>query len=301
MDKNRTALLAAVIGNSIFGFSFLFSKIGLGYAGPVVLIAFRFTVAFLMLNAIVFLGRRIRRRDGSPLVTFSLKDKPKRDILLLAVFQPIIYFIAENVGIQYTSSSFAGVIIAVIPIACIVFDITLLRSNVTRRQVICAVCSVIGVALTTAGARDMNSSLKGFLLLLVAVISGALYYVYSKKTSADYSPLERTYVMFGAGCAFYLTFALITGVHDFDGTILAPLREPAFITSILYLGIVSSVLAFLLINYASSIISISRTSLYANLTTVISILAGVVLLKERFTLCQGIGAAIILASVSLAS
>ena len=73
MDNTRKkALLAALIGNSIFGFSFLFSKIALDIASPGVLVAIRFLVAFIVLNIFVFVGRQIKRKDGSALVEFSL-------------------------------------------------------------------------------------------------------------------------------------------------------------------------------------------------------------------------------------
>lgn len=115
MKENKAALGAVITGNAVFGFSFLFSKLALAVASPAVLIAVRFTVAFLVLNAVVFIGKSIRRRDGRPLVAFSLRGKPLKNVLLLALFQPVIYFIAENYGIVYTSSSFAGILIAIIP------------------------------------------------------------------------------------------------------------------------------------------------------------------------------------------
>ena len=43
-------ILAALVPNVIFGFSFLFSKIALDYAHPLMILAIRFTVAFAVLN-----------------------------------------------------------------------------------------------------------------------------------------------------------------------------------------------------------------------------------------------------------
>ncbi len=299
MNKNRPALWAVIMGNVIFGFSFLFSKLALDLTTPEVLIAVRFTVAFAVLNLIVFVGRRLKNKAGEPLIGFSLKKKPKKYILLLALFQPIIYFIAENYGIVYTSSAFAGVIIAVIPIFGIVIDI-IMHSKVTARQLLCALASVFGVVLTTVGAADMTSSLKGIVFLLIAVLAGSLFYVFSKKTADDYSPLERTYVMFGLGSAFYIILALCSSMGRFDELIVYPISQPMFWLSILYLSVVSSVVAFLLLNFGSAYVSISKATLFANLTTVISIAAGVFILGESFSVYQVIGAAIILISVYLA-
>lgn len=301
MKNSKTqAVIAVILGNVIFGFSFLFSKLALEVTLPTVLIAFRFVVAFLVLNLIVLFGTRIKRKDGSPLVSFSLRNKPKRDILLLALFQPITYFIGEPYGILYTSSAFAGVIIAVIPIAGIIFDILFFKSKVNLKQVICSIASVLGVVITTLGAKNMNSSFKGILFLLLAVVAGALFYVFSKKSADHYNPLERTYVMFGMGSVVYVVLALVQCRGEYDKWILGAALNPMFLIGVAYLAVVSSVIAFLLLNYGSSRISVSQASMFANLTTVVSILAGVGILRETFTLQQFVGAVIIILSVYLA-
>ena len=141
-DKNThaKALGAVILGNTIFGFSFIFSKMALQVTLPSVMIAVRFVMAFITLNLIVIFGRMIKVSDGQggkkPLVSFSLKSKPLRYIILLALFQPILYFLCESYGIVFTSSSFAGTIIAIIPIAGIVFDVLIMHSNVRLRQII---------------------------------------------------------------------------------------------------------------------------------------------------------------------
>jgi len=301
MNKNKAALIAVILGNSIFGFSFLFSKLALELTIPAVLIAVRFTVAFIVLNLIVLVGRQIKNKQGEPLVKFSLRSKPLKNILLLALFQPVIYFIAENYGIVYTSSAFAGIIIAVIPIVGVILDVIIMHTRVSPRGIVCAVASVGGVVLTTVGAKDMTSSVKGVFFLLIAVLGGSFFYVFSKKSAEDYSPLERTYVMFAVGSVFYVILALISTIKDFRSLVLEPLSQPVFWVSILYLSVVSSVAAFLLLNFGSNYVSISKATIFANFTTVISIVAGVVVLKEKFTLFQGIGAAVILLSVYIAS
>ena len=93
MSTRTKALAAVILGNSIFGFSFLFSKIALDLTLPSVMLAFRFTVAFLALNLVVWIGKMTGKLE------FSLKGKPLKYVLLLALFQPGIYFIAESYGI----------------------------------------------------------------------------------------------------------------------------------------------------------------------------------------------------------
>lgn len=305
MNSRTKALMAVMLGNSIFGFSFIFSKLALQVAVPSVLIAVRFFVAFLVLNIVVIMGRNIKvdGKDGEkrPLIEFSLKDKPLKYILLLAVFQPVIYFICESYGILYTSSAFAGTIIAVIPIAGVIFDFLLMHSKVTVRQVLCAVFSAVGVVITTAGAEGMKSSVLGVLFLLGAVTGGSLFYVFSKKSGDSYSPIERTYVMFLLGFVVFGIMALVQCHGNYSELILKPLMTPQFAVSILYLSVFSSVAAFILLNYGAEGVSVSEASIFANFTTVISIIAGVVFLGERFTSFQLLGALIIIVSVYISS
>lgn len=302
MDNTRKkALLAALIGNSIFGFSFLFSKIALDIASPGVLVAIRFSVAFIVLNIFVFVGRQIKRKDGSALVEFSLKGKPRKYLILLAIFQPVIYFLAESYGIKYTSSAFAGTIISVIPLMGIVLDVLIMHIKVSKTQIGCAIGSVAGVIITTIGAKQMAGSIFGVCMLLLAVCSGALFYVFSKKASEHYNAIERTYAMFAIASVVFGAIALAECRGDHKAMLFDPLMNMAFWGAILYLAVFSSVAAFVILNYASTYISVSEASIFANLTTVISIIAGVVILKESFTIQQMAGAVIIIISVYISS
>lgn len=301
MSIHSKGLLAVAAGNVIFGFSFLFTRLALNITIPSVLVAYRFVIAFAVMNLIVIAGRIIRNKDGGPLVSFSLKGKPLKNVLLLALFQPILYFFCETYGIFYTSSAFSGTIIAIIPIMGIVFDKLLMGSNIRTKQVICAFASVAGVIITTLGAKGMKSSLLGICFLAGAVAFGALFYVFSKKSAEYYSAIERTYVMFGGGSLVFTAFALIQCEGHYTDIMLAPLTNHMFILAVLYLAVISSVGAFIFQNWGNNYVTVSEATLFANLTTVISILAGVIFLHEAFTLQQIIGAIAILISVYIAN
>ena len=293
MTTKTKAMIAVILGNAIFGLSFLFSKVILDMTVPSVLLAFRFSLAFLVLNLIVIFGK------GK--IEFSLKGKPLKNILLLAIFQPVIYFFAESYGIAYTSSAFAGTIIAVIPIAGIVCDILIMHVKVSKKQMLCSIGSVVGVAITTLGMESTKSSALGILMLFIAVLAAAMFYVFSQKAGEHYNALERTYVMFAIGSVTYVIAALVQCAGHYDTMIIPAVMSAEFWGGMIYLSVFSSVAAFMALNFGSSYIPVSQASIFANLTTVISIVAGVVVLHEAFTLPQVIGAAIILVSVYIAS
>lgn len=301
MTDSKKAILAVALGNSIFGFSFLFSKIALDHAIPSLMVAMRFMTAFVVMNIIVCAGTLIKKQNGEPLIRFSLRGKPLKYVLLLALFQPILYFIGESYGIKLTSSAFSGTIIAVIPIMGVVFDVLIMHMKVSKKQIICAVASVIGVIITTLGAQDMHYSAVGIVMLFLAVVAGSLFYVFSKKAAEHYSPLECTYVMFACASAFFVTFAAVQCAGNYRAMILPALSSGEFWIAIIYLAVFSSVVAFMLLNYGNSYISVSKASIFVNLTTVISIVAGVVLLNESFSVQQVVGAVIIIISVYISS
>jgi len=284
MNHTAKATLAILGGYSIFGFSFLFSKIALDRAAPFVLLSLRFLVAFGVMNLLLLTGR----------VRLSLKGKPVALLLLLGLVQPVLYFIFEAYGIALTSSAFSGAMIGLVPVAGLVFGAVFLRERCSLFQILCTVLSVAGVALTTSG--EFGFSAGGFILLLGAVVSAALFTVLSRHTAGVFSAFERTYVMFALGSVVFTAAALVQIKGDLR-SLAAVLTDPAFDGAVLYLAVVSSVCAFMLINYALNYLPAGRALIYSNFTTVISVLAGIFLLGDRFTPIQLIGIAVITLSV----
>ena len=79
--------------------------------------------------------------------------------------------------------------------------------------------------------------------------------------------------------------------------LLAPLHSARFAAAIVYLSVLSSVVAFLLLNYASSTLPVARTAAFCNLTTAISMFAGVVFLNEPFGMVSLAASAMIILGV----
>ena len=303
MDQKKLhilSLLAALTAATIFGMSFMFSKMALVTAAPTVLLAFRFTVAVAAMSLVIALNALVGKARGKPLFAFSLKGKPVGKLLLLGIVQPVAYFIFENYGILYTSSAVAGTIISAVPVCCILMDVLVLHERVTLKQVLCAVGAIGGVALISAGGAVMVSAL-GMLFLLLTMLSDTLYYGISHDAAKRFTPFEMTYVMFSVGMAVFIPVALLQAGGLDSPMITAPLQSGGFWLAVLYLGLLSSVLAYGLLNFANSHLSVSETSLFSNVTTVVSVLAGVVLLKEPFSIWQMLGVAVILICVFAAN
>ena len=294
------SLLAALVASVIFGMSFMFSKLALAVAQPSVLLAFRFTVAVAAMTLVIAVNALAGKLRGRKLFAFNLYHKPVGRLVLLGLVQPVAYFIFENYGILYTSSAVAGTIIAAVPVCCILMDVLVLHERVTAKQVLCALGAVGGVALISAGGAVMISAL-GLLFLLLTMLSDTVYYGVSHSAARQFTPFEMTYVMFVVGMAVFVPVALLQTGGPTSPLILEPARSGDFWLAVLYLGILSSGVAYGLLNFANSHLTVTETSLFSNVTTVVSVLAGVVLLKEPFSLWQVLGVVLILACVFAAN
>jgi len=94
----------------------------------------------------------------------------------------------------------------------------------------------------------------------------------------------------------FTAMALVQNRHDLSA-ILVPVKTPSFWVAVLYLAVLSSVCAFLCLNYAMNHVNVSTTTLLSNFSTPITVISGIFILKETFTPVQLLGVVIILVSV----
>ncbi|MDO4582321.1 MAG: DMT family transporter [Bacillota bacterium] len=286
-NKQRAlAIITALISYGIFGFSFLFSKQALSVAPPFVLLAVRFIVAFALMN-LLLLGSRFK---------LELRGKPIKWILLLGLFEPVLYFIFETYAVLYSPTSFVGIMIAMLPIVTMLLGVPLLKERLRPLQILCGAASVFGVTVTMFGQMELDFNWLGFLLLIGTVLTASLYIIVSRKIAAEVSSFERTYVMFAEGCLVFTILALLQ-MHGHMQELLLPFSSPVFWRAVIYLSAASSVVAYIALNYTLNYLTVAQSSIFANLTTVITILAGVLILDEPFGVKQIIGSAIIILAV----
>ena len=284
--KNILAIFAALTAQIIFGFSFMFTKIALQTASPLVVIANRYMVAFILLG-IWFLVKKIKMNLRKNIFT----------LILMSVFQPCLYFIFESYGIKLTSSSFSSVMIALIPVVSMLCGIFTLKEVPTPIQFVFMTLSVIGVAtITLQGKSDGTVTAFGVLLLAGAVIASVGYNILSRKLSSEFSVFERTFVMTASGLVFFTITAFFENVNN-PVVIIAAFSKSSYVYSILYLSVLSSVVAFLLLNFSHTYLPVAKTTAFSNITTVVSVIAGVVFLNEPFGVVSWIATLMIVAGV----
>lgn len=280
-------MAAAFFACFVFGLSFVFSKMALATVTPAMLLTYRFVLAFFLMNLMLLTGKR----------KLHLKGKKLWPLLVLGLLQPVIYFFCENYGIQLTTATFSAVMIALIPIATLLGGVFFLREIPTLLQTIFLILSVTGVTLMSVlKGSDGTITVVGVLLLIVAVIAEAVFMALTRKFSVTYSVFERTYVMFAVGCCVFLPVSLVQ-LHFKASALITALAVPQVAMAAVFLGAVCSFAAFLCLNYANTHLPVARTTAFANITTVVSVFAGVVFLKESFTLLTFVSAILIIVGV----
>ena len=290
MEKKSTAYLAALSMSVIIGFSFLTNKISLDTASPWAILAHRFTFAFLALLALKMLG----------FMKFRLTRKEVLAILPLSLFYPLLFFSLQLLGLQKVYSSEAGIIQAMTPLLTMILATLILKEKTKRMQKLFMLVSLSGVVYISLmkGTELSLESLTGYGLLLLSSLSSAMNLVLIRKLVKDHSFMKLTSVAITTG---FILFNLINlTLHLMEGHLesyFSPLGTPSFLLGVLFLGVLSTLGTSLLSNFALSRLEASRMSIFNHLGTVISIFAGVLLLREHLRYYQVIGALLIITGV----
>ncbi|MCT8977692.1 DMT family transporter [Clostridium sp. CX1] len=286
----RNTYFAATLYALIIGFSFLFVKLALIVTDPLNILAHRFTISFVVASIPVVFGW----------IKLDITFKDMLPILPISLFYPTLFFAFQAFGLVYISSSEAGIIQATIPIFTMILATFFLKENSSRLQKLSLILSVSGVIyiFVMKGIDLKPASSIGTLMIILSSLSSAGYNVLARKITKKYKILDLTYMMTFIG---FLSFNLISiidhGIHGTINVYFKPFINPLFLISVLYLGILSSLITSLLSNYTLSKIEASKMSVFNNLSTLITMIAGVIFLQESLSYFHIIGAVMIIGGV----
>ncbi|MBL6949914.1 MAG: DMT family transporter [Bacteroidales bacterium] len=274
----------AVAAMLFWGMSFVWSSILLKYYQPITIIFIRLLISSIFLFCIIILFgkfQKIRRRDY-------------KWFLLNALFNPFLYFLGENYGLKYSTSTIAAVIIATIPV------FSPLAGYLAYREKL-RLFNFIGIGLSFGGitimllskGMQLQVSFLGVLFLGGAVVSALLYTIMLKKLSATYSPLNIIGIQNFIGIFLFLPLFLI---FEFPQALsITPNRE--IISSFLMLAILASSLSFVFFAHTVKILGIIKANIFSNLIPVFAALFSFWILDESFTMQKIIGIVIVILGV----
>jgi drug/metabolite transporter (DMT)-like permease len=294
MDRRKLfGCLCALGCEVLFGISYLFTKHITSDVTVLELLSWRFfsgTVIFSLLVLLRIFPVHINKEKIKAFFPFVL-------------FSPLIYFYCEGMGIKATTASESGAFLACIPVAALVASSLVLKKKPFKVQVIGVLITIAGV-LVCVWTKGLEASFSpyGYFMLTLTVVGCGLYSAYSEK-AACLTAVEKTYGMVIAGFVVFSLCAIGEGLSR--GTLsrlfVLPFVNSGFLAAVIFLAAGCSVLGFILYNAAIGSIGANRTNTFVGISTIVSIVAGVLVLHENFTAMQTAGTVLILSGVYLAN
>jgi len=277
--------LAAML---FWGMSFVWSSVLLKYYQPVTIILIRLILSSLFLFFILFLFRNKER----------ILRKDIRWFLLSALFNPFFYFLGENYGLKFSTSTITAVIIATIPVFSPIAGYLAYRERLRWFNLVGIVLSFGGI-MVMLSSRGLHWEISGIgiLCLAGAVFSAIMYSVLLKRLSADYSPLFIIAIQNLIGIFLFLPPFLIFEVRQ--AIVVNPNRE--IITTFLLLAILASSLSFVFFAQTVKVLGVSKANIFSNLIPVFTAIFSFIILDERFTVQKIIGMVIVIGGVYISA
>lgn len=276
-----TALISAML---LWASSFVAMKVAVTGMHPLHAMALRMFVACMAIAPFALKARsQIRHyRRGDWLL-----------LLLVALFEPCLYFLFESYALRLTYASQASMIAALLPIMILVGARFNLKEPISAR-------TGFGLGLAVAGAAWLSASgspsvgyapnpLLGNFLEFLGMLSATFSTILVKRLTTRYSPHFLTSIQSVIGLLFFLPLSLLVA-----GTPAAADISGSAVLAVAYLGVFVSLGAYGLWNYSLSKLPAGRASAAINLIPVFSVLLAFMLMGERFNGRQFAAAGIVL-------
>jgi Permeases of the drug/metabolite transporter (DMT) superfamily len=278
-----------ILATFLWGLSFAWTGAIIQAGVPIfVFIFIRMLVAGVTLYVVSKLLRRLQKVEKEDVKWF----------LLLALFEPFIYFIGESYGIKMTNSAtLASVIVGTIPIFTMISAGIFYREKISWLNRIGILLTLPGVFLFVWKGGNFHADyVGGIFMLLLAIFGSVGYSTVCKRLSGKYNAFTITTWQFLLAALYFSVPFMISGV---------PQWKPEFLSfsvlkPILALALLCSCLSFLFYTYSISEIGMSRTVVFVSLQPVVSAVAAVLMGQESIVPMQAAGMLVTVFGVILA-
>jgi drug/metabolite transporter (DMT)-like permease len=273
----------------IWGVNFSVVKIVLDELEPLALNALRFPLAVLALAIVL-------QRSPGPRYP-SREDLPR--IVALGLLGNVAYQLCFIYGIDWTGAGNASLLLSTTPAWTVLMSSLAGHERPTPWVGVGIFATLIGMALVVLGRGDTVTlgieTLRGDLLLVIASILWSTYTVASRNTIAHYGALRMTAWTLYVGTPLLI----LLGIPSLTRTDLASVSWSVW-AGVAYAGFLSIGLAYLLWYRGVQALGNNRTAVYSNLVPVAALFTAWLWLGEVPAQLQLLGAAIVLAGLTVA-
>ena len=282
--KNYIYHIIAILVVGIWGLTFISTKVLIGYGlSPQEIFLLRFLMAYL---GIWFI---------SPRKLFADNWKDELWLLSGGVTGGSFYFLTENTALEITLATNVAFIVCTAPLLTTILSLLIYkREKATAALIGGSLLALVGVALVVYnGHFVLKISPLGDFLTLLAAFSWAFYSLIMKKMSVRYRTAFITRKIFFYGV---LTILPVFLVRPWQFS-LSGFLQPAVWMNLLFLGVLASLICFVVWNMILKKLGTVRASNYIYLNPLFTSIGSAVLLDERFTVISLMGAMLILGGV----
>ena len=267
--------IASTFAIILWGMSYIWTDKLITLGIPIFYFVF---VRIIMAGIILFLFNTAYAR----IKRIQRQDIPK--FLLLAFFEPFIYFICETYGLKLTGSpTLSAMVIATIPIFSIGAGMIFFKEKINAVNIVGIFFSLIGIVMVAMAKGELGEHfIWGIILLLIAVISEVGHASITKSLSGNYSSQIIVMYQFLIGSIYLLPMFIWKGV---DGFSIETHLTPEVWYPIICLAVLCSSLAFSLWVSTIKNLGVAKSSIFSALipvaAAIIAWAMGHELLNER--------------------
>lgn len=262
--------LCSIVAVVLWGLSYIWCDRLLGQGIPVEYFIY---VRVLMAGGILLIFNLATGTD----IRINKKDLSK--FLLLSLCEPMIYFICETYGIQFTESpTYSAMIIATTPIVALFAGVFFFKEKFNLTNILGLIVCILGIVMVTAGDDKLGDKfIIGIIMLVIAVFAEVGQASCTKWLSGTYKPQVITMHQFLIGSVYLCPIFFTKGLRHFDPqTYLSwSVWEP-----ILFLALLCSCLSFTLWVNSIKHLGVAKSAILQSLIPVVTALAGMFLGSE---------------------
>ncbi|MGN1386421.1 MAG: DMT family transporter [Bacillus sp. (in: firmicutes)] len=274
-----------IIASSIWGGMYVVVKTVVSVIPPLELVWMRYLVALVALGIIGVLTKQ----------NWRIQRQHFRLIIAIALIGYVISIVTQETGTMLSTAQMGAIITATTPAFMVLFASFILKEHFTFKKAISVSLATLGVVIIVGVDTLDLSNILGGVSLTVAALTWALMSVLVKKIPEDYSQIVVT---------FYAAFIAVVVLTPFVIPRLPAIdwnefMEPTIWGGLLYLGVISTSLAFLLWNRGLQMLNASSGGIFFFFQPLVGALLGWLLLGETLSSTFWIGAVFIFFGVLL--
>ena len=271
--------IASLFAITLWGMSYIWTDKLIALNIPIFYFVF---VRILLAGIVLFLFNTAYAR----IKRIQRKDLGK--FLLLAFFEPFIYFICETYGLKLTGSpTLSALVVATIPIFSIGAGMIFFKEKVNFINIIGILFTLVGIVMVAMAKGELGKNfIWGVVLLLVAVVSEVGHASITKSLSGNYSSQIIVMYQFLIGAVYLLPLFIWRGLDGFS-------IQTHFTAEVWYpiicLSILCSSLAFSLWVSTIKNLGVAKSSIFSALIPVAAAIIAWILGHELLNSRQWIG------------